>query len=66
VEVSEQVVPKEGIDFIETGDGVVYFTTLMSGLTKSGVNKLISNKIYKQLTMRNYNTTKKILEKLYI
>lgn len=62
---SEQVTPyitrKEGVDFIAPGEGVIYMTTLMSGLTQSGFTKLIGTKIYKELTMRNYNTSQKLL-----
>ncbi len=36
-------------------------TTLMSQLTKSKFNKLASKKIYKEMTIRNLNTTKKVL-----
>jgi len=59
-EVAEQVEPREGVDQVKVGRGVVYLTTLMSGLTKSGFTKLIGKRIYKQVTMRNYRTTMKI------
>jgi uncharacterized protein (DUF1697 family) len=63
---AEQVVPfihpKDEVDAVETGKGIIYMSTKLSGLTKSGFTKLIGTKIYKELTMRNYNTTKKLLE----
>ena len=51
---------KEGIDSVKAGIGVLYLTTLLSGLTKSGINKIASKKIYQDITIRNYNTTQKI------
>lgn len=62
VEALKEVELKPGIDFIKAGAGVVYMTTLLSGITKSGFTKLIGKKIYKYTTIRNYNTTKKIAE----
>lgn len=59
--VCKETVLKPGIDFIKAGDGVVYMTTLMSGVTKSGFTKLIGKKIYQNMTMRNFNTTQKIM-----
>ncbi len=56
-----EVEPKEGVDFIEKGPGVVYMATLWTDAAKSGITKLIGKKIYKEMTIRNYNTTKKIL-----
>lgn len=53
--------PKEGIDFIDKGPGVVYLSTKMEGLTQSSFPKLITKKVYKEATMRNYNTIQKLL-----
>jgi uncharacterized protein (DUF1697 family) len=52
---------KDGIDFIAKGPGVVYLSTKMEGLTKSNFPKLIAKKVYKEATMRNYNTIQKLL-----
>jgi len=60
----KEMQPKEGIDVIVPGTGAVYMATLLSGLTKSGINKIIGKKIYQDMTMRNYNTSKKLLELL--
>lgn len=60
-EVAEEIKLKEGIDFLEIGPGAVYMTTLLSGLTKSGFTKLVGSKVYKDLTIRNFTTVKKIL-----
>ncbi len=60
-EVVQEVVLKDGIDFVKVGEGVVYMTTLLRGLTKSGFTKLVGKKIYQDITIRNYNTTLKLL-----
>lgn len=60
-EVVETVKLKEGIDFMTAGKNVVYMSTKMSGLTKSGFTKMIGTPIYKSLTMRNVTTVKKIV-----
>ena len=52
---------KEGVDSAKAGEGVVYMSTLLSGLTKSGFTKLINKKVYKDITIRNYNTCQKLL-----
>ena len=63
--IAPEVQLKKGVDFLKVGDGVLYMTTLLSGLTKSGFNKMAGNKqLYKEMTIRNYNTAKKILSLL--
>jgi uncharacterized protein (DUF1697 family) len=60
-EAISQIDLKEGIDFIKSGANVLYMTTKLSGLMKSNFRKLITKKIYKLMTMRNYNTCQKVL-----
>jgi uncharacterized protein (DUF1697 family) len=52
---------KEGIDSIKTGHGVLYMSTLLTGLTQSRFTRLISKKIYKDITIRNYSTVKNLV-----
>lgn len=59
-EAFAEVEPRKDVDFIEKGPGVIYMATLWADAAKSGITKLIGKKIYKEMTMRNYNTTKKI------
>jgi uncharacterized protein (DUF1697 family) len=59
-EVLHEVKLRKGIDSAKTGKGVLYMTTILSGITKSGFSKLIGTKIYKDITIRNYTTVKKI------
>lgn len=61
-EVIQEIKPKETVDRMSAGPGVVYLTTEMSGLTRSGFTKLVGTKIYKDITIRNYTTTKKLFE----
>lgn len=58
---AKEVPVKPGVDTIHVGGKVLYMSTSMSGLTKSGFTKMIGKKIYRDMTMRNYNTTQKIL-----
>jgi uncharacterized protein (DUF1697 family) len=60
-EVVREIKLKEGVDTLVTGEGVLYMSTILSGLTKSGFTKLVGTKIYKEITIRNYNTVRKIL-----
>lgn len=61
-EVLAEVILKDGVDNISTGRYVVYMTTKLEGITKSGFTKLAGKRIYKEITIRNYNTVKKIFD----
>lgn len=61
-EAKQEIKVNEKVDSLTVDPGVVYMTTLMSGLTKSAFNKLIGTKVYQEMTIRNFNTSKKILE----
>lgn len=60
-DVIKETQPKERTDFIEVGKGVVYMSTKMEGLTKSSFPKLITKKIYQDITIRNFTTVQKLL-----
>lgn len=53
---------KEGVDNAYKGSGVLYTTKLISRATQSHLTKLISMPMYKDMTIRNWNTTTKILQ----
>jgi uncharacterized protein (DUF1697 family) len=55
---------KEGVDRIWGGTGVVYFSRLTSRATQSRLNRVASLPVYKQMTIRNWNTTTKLLQLL--
>lgn len=49
------------VDQITAGPNVLYFSRLISKATQSRLNKIVGTPIYKQLTIRNWNTTTKLL-----
>lgn len=62
--IAPEVELKEGVDFLDSGKGVLYMTTTLSGITKSRFSKMASKPFYKDITIRNYNTVQKILGKM--
>jgi uncharacterized protein (DUF1697 family) len=56
--------PREGVDKIWPGDGVIYSQRLSAQRTKSRLNKIMASPVYKSMTIRNWNTTTKLLELL--
>lgn len=61
-EAVKEIELREKVDFLRIGTDVLYMTTVMNERTKSKFNKLASKKIYKEMTIRNLNTTRKILD----
>lgn len=53
---------KEGVDNAYKGQDVLYTTKLISRATQSHLTKLISMPMYKDMTIRNWNTTTKLFE----
>jgi uncharacterized protein (DUF1697 family) len=56
--------PREGVDKIWPGDGVIYSQRLSALRTKSRLSKIVGTPAYKSMTIRNWNTTTKLLELL--
>ena len=54
--------PKEGVDTVWKGDGVIYSQRLSELRTKSRLNKVMSSPVYKNMTIRTWQTTIKLLE----
>ncbi len=54
--------PLEGVDKIWPGDGVIYSQRLNSLRTKSHLNRIMVTPVYESMTIRNWNTTTKLLE----
>lgn len=53
---------REGVDRTAAGQGVLYFSKLIEKATQSRLPKIISLPEYRLMTVRNWNTTRKILE----
>ncbi|MGW0158450.1 DUF1697 domain-containing protein [Mycobacterium sp. NPDC003323] len=55
---------REGVDHAWPGNGVVYFARLGAERTKSKMSKITAKPEYKQMTIRNWRTTVKLLNLL--
>lgn len=56
--------PKEGVDRVWKGKGVIYSQRLSARRTQSRLSKIIASPAYKSMTIRNWNTTVKLFELL--
>lgn len=62
-----QLVAREGVDKIWEGNHVIYYrlpSLTSPNATKSHLNKVTQQPIYPSITIRNWNTTKKLLDLL--
>jgi uncharacterized protein (DUF1697 family) len=57
----KSVLTREGVDDVQAGAGVLYFSRLISKASQSQLNRLVSLPLYKRITIRNWNTTTKLL-----
>jgi uncharacterized protein (DUF1697 family) len=53
---------REGVDFLHTGKNVIYTSRLISETDTSYFSKINQMHFYKSTTIRNWNTTTKLLE----
>jgi uncharacterized protein (DUF1697 family) len=60
-EVVREIELGQGVDFIKLGQGVIYMSTLLSGLKLSQFPKLTTKKVYAGMVIRNYDTVRKIV-----
>jgi uncharacterized protein (DUF1697 family) len=51
---------KEGVDQVFAGEGVVYFSRLISKATQSHLAKIVGTPMYQNMTIRNWNTVNKL------
>jgi uncharacterized protein (DUF1697 family) len=56
--------PREGVDEIWAGDGVIYSRRLGALRTKSRLSAIMGTPAYKSMTIRSWGTTLKLLELL--
>jgi uncharacterized protein (DUF1697 family) len=54
--------PREGVDTIWPGDGVIYSQRLSSKRTKSRLSRIMATPEYKSMTIRSWSATTKMLE----
>jgi uncharacterized protein (DUF1697 family) len=57
----ESVLTRAGVDQAHPGPGVVYFSRLIARATQSQLGLIATTPIYQRLTIRNWNTTTKLL-----
>jgi uncharacterized protein (DUF1697 family) len=53
---------RDGVDLAYPGKGVLYFQKLISRATQSYMARLVSMPVYQEMTIRNWNTTTKLLD----
>lgn len=53
--------PREGVDRVWPGNGVIYSERLGAERTRSRLGKIIGTPAYKSMTIRNWNTVTKLL-----
>jgi uncharacterized protein (DUF1697 family) len=58
----KSVSTKEGVDQAFAGKGVIYFSRIESKVTQSHVNRIVMMPVYQSMTIRNWNTTTKLLK----
>ena len=61
-EALETVTVKAGVDQVAAGKGVLYFSRLISRSSESQLNRLVAMPVYKRMTIRNWNTTTRLLD----
>ena len=54
--------PREGVDKVWPGDGVIYSQRLSALRTKSRLNQAMSSPLYKSMTIRSWSATIKLLD----
>ncbi len=54
--------PREGVDKVWPGEGVIYSQRLSAERTKSRLSKIMASPLYKSMTIRSWNTTIKLLD----
>lgn len=53
---------RDGIDEAFIGDNILFFRRLFVDLTKSKLTKIVTSPVYKQITIRNWKTSSKLLD----
>jgi uncharacterized protein (DUF1697 family) len=56
--------PRDGVDKVWPGDGVIYSQRLSSQRTKSRLGKIVGTPAYRSMTIRSWQTTLALLERM--
>jgi uncharacterized protein (DUF1697 family) len=51
---------RDGVDTVWTGPGVLYSRRLKARASRSGLSKIAAHPFYQRMTIRNWNTTRKL------
>ena len=57
-----QIATRPGVDTVAAGDHALYFRRLTSRAAQSLLPRLVGTPLYRDLTIRNWNTTMRLLE----
>jgi uncharacterized protein (DUF1697 family) len=60
-EALKSVKVKEGVDAAYEGKGVLYFSRLIEKASQSQLSRIVGLPVYQNMTIRNWNTTTKLL-----
>jgi len=55
------VLTRDGVDEASAGAGVIYFSRLTARASQSRLSRIASMPVYRHMTIRNWNTTTKLL-----
>jgi len=60
----KSVLTRAGVDQAHAGSGVLYYSRLISRAAQSQLSRLVSMPVYQSMTIRNWNTTTKLLHRM--
>lgn len=63
-EAMRQIETREGVDTVWQGDCAIYFRNSTRNASKSRLSRITQRPIYQSITIRNWNTTKRLSEML--
>ena len=55
---------REGVDSVALGPGAIYFSRVAAQASRTRITRLMSMPVYRQMTVRNWRTTTRLLEML--
>lgn len=63
-DILQEVKARNGVDTADRGEFAVYFSRLISKASSSYLTRIVSSPVYRSITIRNWNTTTKLLAML--